>query len=217
MLRLLTTSILLLALASSVVAQKGRPRTDIGIRPRPNPCYIVSVPQEPHLDDFNTYHDYVATDSFELSFERIYGQWAQGTVSLQAQASFVGLVDEDTSDYIPPFEGTTPISGGHAFSAGWSVLVTVNGWDGLIVQSPYGNWVQQVPYSESDTAVVRITAMNGTLSYYLDGVFVYSQVAPDIAVRDLRAYYVGYFDDPLVGVAEKHCDDERPNRIRFPQ
>jgi hypothetical protein len=205
MLNKLLSLALLLLLSSTGFAQKGRATPNVGIRPRP--CFVVSVPQEPRLDDFNTYRDYAAMDSVYMGFENVNEQWVQGRVFLQAQASFVGLVDANSTHYVEPFEGTTPIAGGHAFTADWNLVVSVDGNDGLVVQSPYGNWVQHEAYVSADeTAVVKIANQGGRLYYYLNDVMVFSQAAPDLEYRDVRAYYFGDFAEPLIGVAQRECD-----------
>jgi hypothetical protein len=190
--------LLLLLLVGTCTAQQPH------VRIIPPPCIPSAVIQEPRLDDFDTYRDYGATDAIYMGFENINTQWVQGRVFLQSQASYVGLVDANTVNYVEPFEGTTPIEGGHAFTAEWFVVATVNGWDGLIVQSPYGNWVQHVPY-ENDDAVIRISNVQDYLYFYLDGELVLIQEAPDIARYDLRAYYLGDFAQPLISFATRTC------------
>lgn len=192
-----------LLLASSLVAQtplkgKGRLATDAR-------CHVESIPTVPRLDDFDTYRDYAAIDDISMGFESVNSQWVQGRVYLAGTTSFVGMVDATTTHYIEAVDGTTPIAGGHAFTADWYLMVTVNQYAGLIVQSPYGSWTQGVAYTDSDVAVVRITQAGGWLLYSLDGVQVFTQYAPDLAQHDWRAYYIGAVDNALIGVKQVVC------------
>jgi len=191
-------------LATTTFAQ--RLKTDRLASPKAR-CYPVSVPQEPRLDDYPTYRDYAVIDAVSMGFESINNQWVEGRIYLTATVSYVGAVDEDTTHYVEPVDGTTPIDGGHAFTADWYLLVTVNQYSGLIVQSPYGNWSQGVAYNENDFATVRVTLNGSWLRYSLDGVEVFSQYAPDLVNRDWRAYYIGTVDNLLIGVRQLVCGD----------
>lgn len=193
------TAAALLVFATAVTAQEEPPQFPID-RPEKFGCF--APPAVPWLIDYNTYIWYEPIDNVSESVDQVNGGWVQGRVYLQSSGSFVGIVDNNTVTYVEPFEGTTPIDGGHAFNAGWGVLVTVNGWDGLIVMSPFGSWVQHEPYDGDEVAVVRITNRNGRLIYSLNGVAVFSQAAPDVGERDLRAFYFGPVDNALVGVCQ---------------
>lgn len=184
----LLTAALLISFCALSVAARARPR-------------VLVMPVEPSLDDFPTYRDYVPIDDVSVSFETVNDGWVEGRVYLQSWASFVGIIDSSTATYIEPVDGTTPIAGGHAFNAGWGVLVTVTGWDGLIVLSPFGNFVQGEPYiNDDEVATVRIVNQRGRLIYYLNGTLVFSQAASGLETRDLRAFYFGPVDNALIGI-----------------
>ncbi len=196
-LQLLATALLIMLCALSAAA-----------RVKPLPRYQVI---EPTLGDFDTFRDYVPIDDVSVSYENVNDGWVEGQVYLRYSAAFVGIIDSSTATYVPPIDGTTPIAGGHAFNAGWGVLVTVTGWDGLIVQSPFGNFVQGQPYiNDDDLATVRIAHQRGRLLYYLNGTLVFSQPAPGLEERDLRAFYFGAVDSWLIGlpIAAPDPDDD---------
>lgn len=171
-------------------------------RMRIQPCGPVVTRIEPSLEDYDTYRDYVPIDDIYESFNNINGGFVEGKVFLTATMSYVGMDDHNTVTYIEPFEGTTPIAGGHAWTSTWFITATVNQWSGLIVQSPYGNWIQDEPFYE-DEATVRIVNQGNYLYYYLNGVQVFSQYAPDINGHDWRALYIGDFDQPFIGILTK--------------
>lgn len=196
----------LLILATAVLAQRqGKELKAERLYRIPPPCSYISVGEEPRLEDYDTYRDYAPIDSVYMGFQSVNNQWVEGRVFLQSQVSFVGIVDANTAKYVEAFEGTTPIDGGHAFTADWYLIAWVSGWDGLIVQSPYGSWTQHVEYNEEETAVIRIDNRDGLLMYSLNGVLVFTQLAPGLAGRDLRPYYLGDFGDPMIGVMKRRC------------
>lgn len=196
--------VLLLAFTALAQKQTALGKGRIGLPSRKPICSIETTETIPQLIDYPTYLWYVPIDDISESVDNVNGQWVQGRVYLAGTMKYLGIDDHNTVTYIEPVDGTTPIDGGHAFNAGWELLVTVDGWDGLIVQSPFGSWVQHVQYDE-DTAVVRIDNHDGWLYYSLNGVMIYAQLAPGLDQRDLRALYLGSVDSALVGSTKRIC------------
>lgn len=197
----LSTLLLLVVLSAPVFSQAPEippdPPSEGGGGGTPQCANDVS--QIPNLEDRNTFADYVPLDNFSESFDRVNGWWIQGRVYLTASTKYVGIVDHATTHYVEPVDGTTPIFGGHAFTWDWGILVTVDQYQGLMVQSPFGNYSQNVPYIESDLAYVRITVDDFMIHYWLDANMVHSQFAIGLAARDLRALYIGTVDSALIG------------------
>jgi hypothetical protein len=211
MLRLIAATMFVVCLVSAAHSQ---PAIGEGLSENQRRCGDVSAPGNPWLIDYPTYRDYVPIDDVYVSMEQINGQWTEARVYLAATYAYVGMVDANTIHYVEAVDGTTPIAGGHAFTADWSLVVSVNGWDGLIVQSPYGNWTQHREYvSDDDTALVRVANRYGWLFFYLNGELLYSQYAPGLDSHDLRAFYFGSVDvdKALVGVPKKQCEIQSTN------
>lgn len=177
--------------------------------PEPEPvrsCFSVLRPGRPHLADYPTYVNGRSRFEPRVSLNNVNDSWVQGRIYPGTRHPYFGLADWNVVQYDPPGEDGNSPNEWDALYVGWNVLVTVDHAWGLIVVSPFGSWYQMQEYDpDVTTATVRIWHRNGRLFYYLNGKPVFSQAAPGLEERDLRAYYRESVDEPLIGLKNPLC------------
>ena len=127
-----------------------------------------------------------------ISQESVNNGFAQGTVYADF-TSAIGLTDNRVASYAPCNE-----FGERFFTSEWAVSASLSSNEGLsVIENGAVVFRQGRPYA-ADRAVVRIQHQGNELRYYLNGRLVFSSVRPDVSARDLRAYYFGTVESPLI-------------------
>lgn len=128
-----------------------------------------------------------------ITQERINDGFVQGEVTLDMQNA-IGLTDNNGAAYDPCNQ-----SGERFFTTNWVVSASVSPSEGLSVIENGKTVYSQHEIYEQPQAVIKVQHKATTLTYLLNGRVLFQSTHAGLASRDLRGYYFGQTQRPLIG------------------